>query len=107
VGNGVNVDGSGSMTMAGEGTLDYQGVAALTASGDNPLTGVLAGMAGAKVSGGKMTFPFAVGGTLANPKFSLKGGAGGPAAAPVAAAEQPVNAVRGIAGIIKKKKTQQ
>ena len=29
VGNGVDVDGSGSMTMAGEGTLDYQGDASL------------------------------------------------------------------------------
>ena len=31
VGNGVDVDGSGSMTMAGDGSLDYQGDASLAA----------------------------------------------------------------------------
>ena len=75
VGNGVNVDGSGSMTMAGDGTLDYQGDASLLASGSNPLGTVLGGLAGAKFANGKMTFPFTVGGTFAKPKFSLKGGA--------------------------------
>ena len=43
VGNGVDVDGSGSMTMAGEGSLDYQGDASLAASGNNPLATVLGG----------------------------------------------------------------
>ena len=106
VGNGVDVDGSGSMTMAGEGTLDYQGDASLAASGSNPMGTVLGGLAGAKFDNGKMTFPFAVGGTLAKPKFSLKGGAAGQGGAVPAAAEQPVNAVRGIAGMFKKKKQQ-
>ena len=106
VGNGVDVDGSGSMTMAGDGTLDYQGDASLTASGNNPLGTVLGGLAGAKVANGKLTFPFTVGGTFAKPKFSLKGGAGGPAAAPTAEVKQDVNAVRGIAGMFKKKKQQ-
>ena len=86
VGNGVDVDGSGSMTMAGDGTLDYQGDASLAASGNNPLATVLGGLAGAKVANGKMTFPFTVGGTFAKPKFSLKGGAAGPGGVPEAAA---------------------
>jgi uncharacterized protein involved in outer membrane biogenesis len=103
VGNGVDVDGSGSMTMAGEGSLDYQGDASLAASGSNPLTTVLGGLAGAKFENGKLTFPFTVGGTFAKPKFSLKGGTGGAVGTP-AAAEQEVNAVRGIAGMFKKKK---
>ena len=77
VGNGVDVDGSGSMTMAGEGSLDYQGNASLAASGNNPLATVLGGLAGAKFANGKMTFPFTVGGTFAKPKFSLKGARSG------------------------------
>jgi uncharacterized protein involved in outer membrane biogenesis len=105
VGNGVDVDGSGSMTMAGEGTLDYQGNASLAANDSNPLTSVLAGLSGATVKGGKMVFPFAVGGTLAKPKFSLKGGAGQGGATQTGAA-QPADVVKGLAGLFKKKKQQ-
>ena len=61
VGNGVNVDGFGSMTMAGEGSLEYQGKASLAASGNNPLATVLGGMAGATFAHGKMTFLSVVG----------------------------------------------
>jgi hypothetical protein len=106
VGNGVDVDGSGSMTMAGEGSLDYTGDASLAASGNNPLGTVLGGLAGAKVSNGKLIFPFTIGGTFAKPAFSLKGGAGGAAGAPAAAAQEPVNTVKGVAGMFKKKKQQ-
>ncbi|MGA3327312.1 MAG: AsmA family protein [Terriglobia bacterium] len=105
VGNGVDVDGSGSMTMAGEGTLNYQGDASLAANGSNPLGTVLGGMAGAKFANGKMIFPFTVGGTFAKPKFSLKGAAGA-GGIPQNAAEQPINAVKGISGLFKKKKPQ-
>jgi hypothetical protein len=103
VGNGVDVDGSGSMTMAGEGTLDYQGDASLAAKdSNNPLANVLAGVSGAKMANGKMVFPFAVGGTFAKPKFSLKGG--GPTQGVAQEVQQPVDAVRGIAGMFRKKK---
>jgi uncharacterized protein involved in outer membrane biogenesis len=113
VGNGVDVDGSGSMTMGGEGSLDYQGVAKI-AAGANPLTNVLAGVSGATLAEGKLTFPFTVGGTFAHPKFSVKGG-GAPGAAGVAKGvaegvaqgkQQPVETIRGIAGMFKKKKQQ-
>lgn len=107
VGNGMSVDGSGSMTMAGDGSLDYQGVAGIATSGNNPLANVVAGLSGATVSGGKLNFPFTVGGTFASPKFSLKGGATGVGAVSQAVAAQPVNTVLGIAGMLKKKKTQQ
>jgi uncharacterized protein involved in outer membrane biogenesis len=103
IGNGVDVDGSGSMTMAGDGTLDYQGDASLAASGNNPLGTVLGGLVGAKFANGKMIFPFTVGGTFAKPKFSLKGGAAGQSGAVPAAAQQPINAVKGISGLFKKK----
>src|SRR5208282_3341029 len=99
IGNGVDVDGSGSMTMAGDGTLDYQGDASLAANGSNPLGTVLGGMAGAKFANGKMIFPFTVGGTLAKPKFALKGGAAGAGGIPQNAAQQPINAVKGISGL--------
>jgi uncharacterized protein involved in outer membrane biogenesis len=106
VGNGVDVDGSGSLTMAGEGSLDYQGEASLAASGNNPLATVMGGLAGAKVANGKMTFPFTVGGTFAKPKFSLKGGAAGQGTPSPTNVQQDVNAVRGLSGLFKKKKQQ-
>lgn len=105
VGNGVDVDGTGSMTMAGDGSLDYQGNAGLASSGSNPLTSVLGGLAGAKMENGKLVFPFAVAGTFAKPKFSLKG-APGEGGVPGVAAQQPVNVVRGLAGLLKKQKQQ-
>jgi hypothetical protein len=115
VGNGVDVDGSGSLALAGEGSLDYQGVAKVAAS-QNALTSLLGSMAGATVAEGKMAFPFNLAGTFQNPKFTLKsGGAGGnppgantgaPAGQNGAAGQQPhpANAVQGITGLLKKKK---
>jgi hypothetical protein len=58
-----------------------------------------------------MAFPFNLGGTLQNPKFTLKpGGAGGPLGAITGAlggrkatAQQPAKAVKGISGLSKKK----
>jgi uncharacterized protein involved in outer membrane biogenesis len=70
VGNGVDVNASGSLGLAGEGSLDYQGVAKVAVS-QNALTSVLAGMSGATVANGKMAFPFKLAGTLQNPKFTL------------------------------------
>ena len=102
-GNGVDVDGAGSLTMAGEGTMDYTGEASLAANGNNPLATLLGGMAGAKFADGKMTFPFTVGGTFAKPKFSLKGQNG---SSPASEAEQPADLVRGLSGFFKKKKQQ-
>jgi uncharacterized protein involved in outer membrane biogenesis len=112
VGNGVDVDGSGSLALAGEGSLDYQGVAKVAAS-QNALTSIVGGMAGATIADGKMAFPFNLAGTLQNPKFTLKpGGAGSPLGAITgalaggkgAAGQQPANVVQGIAGLFKKKK---
>jgi uncharacterized protein involved in outer membrane biogenesis len=71
VGNGVDVDASGSLSLAGEGNLDYQGVAKV-AAGQNALTGILGSMSGATVAGGKMAFPFSLAGTFKNPKFTLE-----------------------------------
>jgi hypothetical protein len=101
-GNGVDVDGAGSLTMAGEGSLDYSGEASIASSGRNPLGSIVAGLAGAKIANGKMTFPFGVGGSFAKPKFSLKGG-GEQSGVAHAAAGEPANLVHGLSGIFKKK----
>jgi uncharacterized protein involved in outer membrane biogenesis len=113
VGNGVDVDGSGSLALAGEGSLDYQGVAKVAAS-QNVLTSILGGIVGATIANGKMAFPFNLAGTLQNPKFTLKPGragsplgaitgalAGGKGAAPQ---QKPANVGQGIGGLLKEKK---
>jgi len=114
IGNGVDVEGSGSLGLAGEGSLDYQGVAKVAAA-QNALTNILGGISGATLADGKMAFPFNLAGTLQNPKFTLKtGGAGSQLGATTGALagqkgaagqqQQPANVVQGIAGLFKKKK---
>jgi len=111
VGNGVEVDGSGSMTMAGAGSLDYQGTARL-AAGQNLVSSLLASLAGATVADGKLSFPFTLGGTLQDPKFSVKSvGPAGALQGLLGGKEQqgqtqqqgPQDLVKGISGLFKKK----
>ncbi len=104
--NGVDVEGSGSLTMAGEGTLDYQGEASLAANGNNPLAAILGGLAGARFSDGKMTFPFTVAGTFAHPRFSLRGSSEKGAGADHADGTEHGNLARGLSGFFKKRKLQ-
>jgi uncharacterized protein involved in outer membrane biogenesis len=122
VGNGVEVDGSGSMTLAGAGSLDYQGISKV-ASGQNPVTGILASFSGATFADGKLSLPFTLGGTLQHPKFSLKsaggagavgglqsilGGKGQQTAAQPGQTQQPSeDLVKGISGLFKKKQPSQ
>jgi uncharacterized protein involved in outer membrane biogenesis len=114
VGNGVDVDGSGSLALAGEGRLDFQGVAKVAAS-QNALSNIVGSMSGATVADGKMAFPFNLAGTLQNPKFTLKSGGGASPLGAITGApagqkgatgqqQQPAKAVQGIAGLPKKKK---
>lgn len=114
VGNGVNVDGAGSMALAGAGDLNYQGTASL-AAGQNAVNNLLAGLSGAKIENGKLTFPFGLLGTLASPKFTLKNAttAGGLGAVQgllkgqqtgQAQQQSPSNLVQGLSGLFKKKK---
>jgi hypothetical protein len=116
VGNGLDAEGTGSTTLLGAGTLDYQGVANL-AAGTNQLSSVLAGLSGATMSNGKMSFPFGIGGTLSAPKFQLKNmGAGqlgalgnlvggqGATGTNTNQQQNPANLIQGIAGAFKKKK---
>jgi len=116
VGNGVEVDGSGSMTLAGAGSLDYQGISKV-ASAQNPVTDMLVRYSGATYADGKLSFPFTLGGTLQQPKFGLKsaGGAGavGGLQSILGGKGQPTTAqpsedlVKGISGLFKKKQTTQ
>jgi uncharacterized protein involved in outer membrane biogenesis len=114
LGNGVDVDGSGSLALAGEGSLDYQGVAKVAAS-QNALTSIVRGISGATFANGKMAFPFNLAGTLQNPKFTLKSGGAGSRLGAITGVlggqkgatgqqQQPANAVQGITGLFKKKK---
>jgi hypothetical protein len=114
VGNGVDVDGSGSLALAGKGSLDFQGVAKVAAS-QNALTSIVGSMSGATVADGKMAFPFNLAGTLQNPKFTLKSGGAGSRLGAITGAPggqkgatgqqpQPANVAQGITGLLKKKK---
>ncbi len=70
VGYGVDVQGSGTLTLRGPGSLDYHGVAkVLTPQGF--FTRIVARLSGATVKDGLLSFPFRVGGTLESPKFSM------------------------------------
>lgn len=72
-GYGVDVDGSGNVSVSGSDDLNYQGVATITQK-QGFFTTTFARFAGAKLVDGKLTFPFRITGTVESPKFS-KGGA--------------------------------
>jgi uncharacterized protein involved in outer membrane biogenesis len=114
VGNGLDAQGSGSMTLAGPGSLNYDGVANL-AAGTNQLSTLLASMSGATLANGKMTFPFGIGGTLSVPKFMLKSMGkgqvnglqnliGGQQGGTTNQQQDPASLIQGLAGAFKKKK---
>lgn len=73
LGNGIDLDASGTLTAAGAGQLNYQGVAKVEA-GTSGVTNILAGLLGSKIQGGKLNFPFTLTGTLDAPRFALKAG---------------------------------
>jgi len=68
-GYGVDVDGSGSVSVSGSDELNYQGVAAITTK-QGFLINTFARLEGAKLTDGKLSFPFRIDGTIENPKFS-------------------------------------
>ena len=71
VGNGVDIAAAGSIAITGEGNLRYEGVANVVA-GDNPVSGLIANLSGATFADGKLSFPFALTGTLEQPNFRLR-----------------------------------
>jgi AsmA-like C-terminal region len=74
-GYGVDIDGSGSVSVAGSDELNYNGVAQITTKQDF-FTNTFARLSGATLVDGKLTFPFHIGGTIENPSFSKGGQAG-------------------------------
>ncbi len=68
-GYGVDVDGSGSVSVSGSDELSYQGVAAITTK-QGFLTNMFGRLEGAKLKDGKLSFPFRIDGTIDSPKFS-------------------------------------
>lgn len=79
IGNGVEVEGAGSLGLAGAGSLDYQGVAKVLA-GETPVTNIVAQLSGATYAEGKLSFPFALTGTLEKPQFRVTSATGRQAA---------------------------
>ena len=68
-GYGVDVDGSGSVSLTGSDELNYQGVAEIV-SKQGFVTNLFARLAGGTLKDGKLSFPFHIGGTIDNPVFS-------------------------------------
>jgi uncharacterized protein involved in outer membrane biogenesis len=68
-GYGVDVDGSGSVSVSGSDELNYRGLAEITTK-ESFFTNTIARLSGATLKDGKLQFPFRIGGTINNPVFS-------------------------------------
>jgi uncharacterized protein involved in outer membrane biogenesis len=68
-GYGVDVDGSGSVSISGSDQLNYRGLAEITTK-EGFFTNTIARLSGATLKDGKLQFPFRIGGTIDNPVFS-------------------------------------
>jgi hypothetical protein len=68
-GYGVDVDGSGSVSITGSDELNYQGVAKIV-SRQGFVTNLFARLNGATLKDGKLSFPFHVGGSIDDPVFA-------------------------------------
>ena len=68
-GYGVDVDGSGSVSVSGSDELDYRGLAEIT-SKEGFFTNTIARLSGASLVNGKLQFPFRIRGTIDSPVFS-------------------------------------
>jgi uncharacterized protein involved in outer membrane biogenesis len=68
-GYGVDVDGSGSVSVSGSDELNYRGLAEITTK-ESFFTNTVARFSGATLKDGKLQFPFRISGTIDNPIFS-------------------------------------
>jgi uncharacterized protein involved in outer membrane biogenesis len=68
-GYGVDVDGSGSVSVSGSDDLNYRGLAEITTK-ESFFTNTIARLSGATLKDGRLQFPFRIGGTINNPVFS-------------------------------------
>jgi hypothetical protein len=67
-GYGLDVDGSGTVSVSGSDELNYRAVAAITTK-QGLFTNIVARLEGAKMKEGELRFPFRLQGTIENPKF--------------------------------------
>jgi uncharacterized protein involved in outer membrane biogenesis len=68
-GYGVDVDGSGSVSVSGSDDLNYRGLAEITTK-ESFFTNTMARLSGATLKDGKLQFPFRIRGTIDSPVFS-------------------------------------
>jgi uncharacterized protein involved in outer membrane biogenesis len=68
-GYGVDVDGSGSVSVSGSDELNYRGLAEITTK-ESFFTNTVARLSGATLKDGKLQFPFRINGTIDSPVFS-------------------------------------
>jgi uncharacterized protein involved in outer membrane biogenesis len=68
-GYGVDVDGSGSVSVSGSDDLNYRGLAEITTK-ESFFTNTIARLSGAILKDGKLQIPFRIGGTIDSPVFS-------------------------------------
>jgi uncharacterized protein involved in outer membrane biogenesis len=68
-GYGVDVDGSGSVSVSGSDELNYRGLAEITTR-EGFFTNTIARLSGATLKHGKLQFPFRIVGTIDSPVFS-------------------------------------
>jgi uncharacterized protein involved in outer membrane biogenesis len=68
-GYGVDIDGSGSVSVSGSDALDYRGTAQITTK-QGFFTNTFGRLSGGKLVDGKLTFPFRISGTIQDPIFS-------------------------------------
>jgi len=68
-GYGVDVDGSGSVSVSGSDLLDYHGLAEITTK-ESFFTNTVARFSGAVLKDGKLQFPFRLSGTIESPIFA-------------------------------------
>jgi uncharacterized protein involved in outer membrane biogenesis len=68
-GYGVDIDGSGSVSISGSDELNYQGMAEIV-SRQGFVTNLFARLNGGTLKDGKLSFPFHVRGTIDNPVFA-------------------------------------
>lgn len=68
-GYGVDVDGSGSVSLSGSDQLNYRGLAEITTK-ESFFTNTVARFSGATLKDGKLQFPFRISGTIDNPVFA-------------------------------------
>jgi uncharacterized protein involved in outer membrane biogenesis len=97
VGNGTDIQGSGTLNLAAADSLDYHGTARIDAK-QNPLTTVIAGLSGATYANGQLSFPFTLSGNVQNPRFVLKSAGG-------QKPPNPPDRFQGLKGLFKKRKT--